>query len=292
MRSVLITGTSTGIGEECARHLAQRDWTVYAGVRRTEDSDRLKTELTGDVRPVMLDVTNRDQMRSVIDSIGREIGDAGLQGLVNNAGAAIGGPIEYLQEDDWRWVFDVNFFSVVALTQAAMPLLRAGSGRVVHIGSMAGRVSSPGVAPYAASKHALEALAEASRYELKRSGAPVRVALIEPGEVNTAIWDKGEATVRGFEAKMQGAERERYGWLIDQGHGFVDEGRHKGVPAAKVATAVEHALTARRPRARYLVGPDAKFVGNLVSRAPDRVRDAIVARGARRWEKRGRRISR
>jgi NAD(P)-dependent dehydrogenase (short-subunit alcohol dehydrogenase family) len=291
MRTVLITGTSTGIGEECTRYLAEREWTVYAGVRRAEDGARLKTTLTGDVRPVLLDVTNRDQMRNVVDDIGRDVGDAGLQGLVNNAGAAVGGPIEYLTEEDWRWTFDVNFFSAVALTQAAMPLLRAGSGRVVHMGSMAGRIASPGVAPYAASKHALEALAEASRQELKRAGAPVRVALIEPGEIKTPIWDKGEATVQGFEANMQGPERERYGWLIEQGRGFVDEGRHKGVPAARVAKAVEHALTARRPRARYLVGPDAKLAGNLIARAPDRVRDALVGMTARRWEQRGKKLS-
>ena len=103
----------------------------------------------------------------------------GLQALVNNAGIGVGGPIEYVTEADWRKVFDVNLFGVVALTNAAMPLLRAGKGRIVHIGSIGGRISSPGLAPYSASKHAIEALAETQRHEFKRSGTPIRVALIE-----------------------------------------------------------------------------------------------------------------
>lgn len=159
MPNALITGTSTGIGEACVARLAELGWTVYAGVRRAEDGDRLKAQHSGDVRPVILDVQSRDDMRRVLDDIAHDVGDRGLQALVNNAGVGTGGPVEYVTEEDWRWVFDVNFFGVVALTQAAIPLLRAGHGRVVHIGSIGGRVSSPGLAPYSASKHALEALA-------------------------------------------------------------------------------------------------------------------------------------
>ena len=125
---------------------------------------------------MLLDVTNRDQMRSVVDDIGRDVGDAGLQGLVNNAGAAVGGPIEYLTEDDWRWTFDVNFFSAVALTQAAMPLLRAGSGRVVHMGSMAGRIASPGVGPYA------RATTPSSPQAQKKAGPSAGGIYIDPGK--------------------------------------------------------------------------------------------------------------
>ena len=290
MPSALITGTSTGIGEACAARLAERGWTVYAGVRRGEDGDRIKQAHSGDIRPVILDVVDRDQMRGVLDDIGREVGTRGLQGLVNNAGVGGGGPAEYVTETEWRWIFDVNLFAVVALSQAAIPLLRAGIGRMVHIGSIGGRLSSPGLAPYSASKHAIEALAEAQRHEFARSHTPIRVALIEPGEVKTAIWEKGDSSTDEAELALDDEARRRYQWLFDQIRGFLAEGRAKGVPASKVADAVEHALTASRPKARYLVGPDAKLAGHVISRLPDRARDTFANFASKRWEAQGRKL--
>ena len=292
MRVVLITGTSTGIGRACAARLAGEDWTVFAGVRRSEDADQLKAELSGDVRPVMLDVCDRDQMREVIAHITADLGETGLDGLVNNAGVGVGAPVEYSSEQDWRWVFDVNLFSIVALTQAATPLLRRARGRVVHIGSIGGRLSTPGLAAYSASKHALEALAEAQRHELRRAATGIKVSLVEPGEVKTAIGDMGDATVDELERTLDDDGRARYGWLINQSRGFIDEGRHRGVDADKVAQAVEHGLTARRPKARYLVGPDAKAYGHVLTRLPDRLRDTLTDLGSRRWERRGRKARR
>jgi NAD(P)-dependent dehydrogenase (short-subunit alcohol dehydrogenase family) len=184
----------------------------------------------------------------------------------------------------------VNLFGVVALTKAAMPLLRAGTGRIVHVGSIGGRISSAGLGPYSASKHAIEALAESQRHELARLTPPIRVSLIEPGEVKTAIWDKADTSADDSDKLLDDAGRRDYQWLIDQSRGFIDEGRAKGVPASKVADAVEHALTASRPKARYLVGPDAKLAGHLVTRLPDRLRDSFARVGATRWEKRGRKL--
>jgi NAD(P)-dependent dehydrogenase (short-subunit alcohol dehydrogenase family) len=274
MRNALITGTSTGIGEACVARLAEKGWTVYAGVRRAEDGDRVKAQHPGDVRPVILDVAKRDDITRVIDDLTREVGDRGLQALVNNAGVGVGGPFEYISEEDWRWVFDVNFFAVVALTRAAIPLLRAGHGHVVHIGSIGGRVASPGLGPYSASKHALEALAESQRLEFARSGTPIKVSLIEPGEIATAIWDKADTSTDDIERQLDDAGRRRYGWLLDQARGFIDE----------------QALTATKPNARYLVGRDAKLAGHLLTRLPDRLRDAANRLGSARWEKRGRHL--
>jgi NAD(P)-dependent dehydrogenase (short-subunit alcohol dehydrogenase family) len=288
MPSALITGTSTGIGEACAARLAAKGWTVYAGVRRAEDGDRLKSQHTGDVRPVILDVSDRDDMQRVLAVIEQDSSGKGLQGLVNNAGVGVGGPVEYVTEEDWRFVFDVNLFAVVALTRMAMPLLNAGKGRIVHIGSIGGRLASPGLGPYSAAKHAVEALAESQRHELVLSKSPVRVALVEPGEVKTAIWDKADDSADELERTIDAEGRKRYQWLIDQTRGFIAEGRSKGVPPDKVAEAVEHALTASRPKARYLVGPDAKLMGHLVTRLPDRARDALIGVGSRRWQKLGR----
>jgi NAD(P)-dependent dehydrogenase (short-subunit alcohol dehydrogenase family) len=283
MPTALITGTSTGIGEACVALLATKGWTVYAGVRREPDGQRLVATHTGDIRPVTLDVTNRDHIEGVVDELAGTLGDGGLQGLVNNAGVGVGGPVEILPEDAWRFVFDANFFGIVALTRAALPLLRRGRGRVVHIGSIGGRIASPGVAPYSASKHALEALAEASRIEFALGGSPVRVALVEPGAVVTPIWDKADDSVDALERLFDDDERAEYGWMVDQARGFVDEGRRTGVPPSKVAEAVEHALTASRPKLRYLVGPDAKIAGHVIARLPDRARQALVMLQAKRW---------
>lgn len=290
MSSVLITGTSTGIGEASARLMAERGWTVFAGVRKPEDGDRLKTELDGDVRPVILDVGNRDDIARVVADIGRDVGSNGLQGLVNNAGIGVGGPFEYLTEADWRWVFDINFFGVIALSLAALPLLHEGRGRIVHIGSVGGRIASPGLGPYSASKFALEALAESQRAEFAGSGSPIRVALIEPGEVKTEIWAKADRDADEIEQRLDDVGRERYQWLIDMSRGFIDEGRTKGVPPVKVAEAIEHALTADRPKARYLVGQDAKLAGHVLTKLPDRARDAAGRLGVGRWESRGRKL--
>jgi NAD(P)-dependent dehydrogenase (short-subunit alcohol dehydrogenase family) len=177
------------------------------------------------------------------------------------------------------------------MTKAAIPLLRAGHGHVVHIGSIGGRVSAPGLAPYNATKHALEAFAEAERHEFARSGTPIKVSLVEPGEIATAIWDKADTSTSEVEQKLDDAGRRRYGWLIDQARGFIDEGREKGIPASKVAEVVEQALTATKPKARYLVGQDAKLAGHVVTRLPDRVRDAFVRFNSSLWEKRGRKLS-
>jgi NAD(P)-dependent dehydrogenase (short-subunit alcohol dehydrogenase family) len=287
MANVLITGTSTGIGEACTKQLAAKGFTVFAGVRRAEDGEKL-AQLSGDIRPVILDVSNGEQITAAIAEIASAVGGSGLQGLVNNAGVGVGGPFEYLTEDEWRWVFDVNFFGVIALTLAALPLLREGRGRIVHIGSIGGRVATAGLGPYNASKFALEALAESQRSEFARSGSPIKVALVEPGEVATAIWDKADASVDDLEGALDADGKERYQWLVDQTRGFVDEGRSNGVPPAKVADAIEHALTADRPKARYLVGTDAKLAGHLVTRLPDRARDAFTGFGSKRWETRGR----
>jgi NAD(P)-dependent dehydrogenase (short-subunit alcohol dehydrogenase family) len=287
MPTALITGTSTGIGEASVVSLAAKGWTVYAGVRREGDGERLRASVSGDVRPVILDVTDDTHVMRVVEELTTAFGDAGLQGLVNNAGVGVGGPAEYLEQDAWRTVFEANFFGVIALTRAAMPLLKRGRGRVVHIGSIGGRLATPGLAPYAASKHALEALAEASRLEFALAGSPVRVSLIEPGAVATAIWDKGDASVDELEARFERGEASEYEWLLDEARGFVAEGRRSGIPPSKVADAVAHALTAPRPKPRYLVGKDAKLAGHVIARLPDRAREALLLLESRRLQRIG-----
>jgi NAD(P)-dependent dehydrogenase (short-subunit alcohol dehydrogenase family) len=264
---VLVTGASTGIGEACALRMAERGWTVLAGVRKEEDGERLRAAGGGRVRPVRLDVTDEADIAAVRKQVEHELGDAGLHGLVNNAGVARGGPLEFLPVDDWRAQLEVNVVGQVAVTQALLPSIRRAKGRIVFIGSIAGRVAGPLLGPYSASKHALEAVAETLRHELADFG--VKVVLVEPGVVKTPIWSKGRARADELEGDLPPEARQLYGEQTN------DKG---GVPASKVADVVERGLAAANPRPRYLVGPDALVAGNLTRVLPDRIRDNVFRR--------------
>ena len=284
-KTVLITGTSTGIGAACAARMAGAGWKVYGGVRNEADSDTLTEQVSGDVIPVQLDVTSNDDIASVLARIAEDAG--GLDGLVNNAGIGVGGPVELLNEEEWRHQFDVNFFGLVNLTKAAFPLVSNAEGRFVHIGSIAGRIAGGGLGPYAASKHAVEAFNWALRGELARN-TKMSSSVIEPGEIKTAIWDKVSQEVDDLEGRMvDGGMKARYGFLLDGTRGFIKEGVSRGIKADEVAKAAEHALTSSRPKARYLVGVDAK-AGAVMARMPDRVLERLMLINAKRLEKLGR----
>ena len=286
-RNVLVTGASTGIGAACVGRLAAGNWVVYAGVRRDEDGARLVGEHGGQVRPVRLDVTDRP---SIDAAVGRIDGESGrLDGLVNNAGVNVGGPFELLEESEWRDQFEVNFFGVIAVTKACFPLVERAGGRFVHIGSIAGRIASPGMGPYAASKHAVEALNWSLRAELDRIG-PMTSSVIEPGEIRTEIWNKGRDQLDDAEQRI--AERgltSRYRWLLEMFRGFLDEADDKAIAPDAVAAAVEHALTSSRPRARYLVGNDARLQA-AAAVLPDRARQFLLGKIYERFERNGRAV--
>ena len=286
-KSVLITGTSTGIGRASAERMAAEGWTVYAGVRKEADADAVAKEVAGDVRPVMLDVTNRDHIAAVVATLTDELGGRGLDGLVNNAGVAQGGALEVTPEEEWRDHFDVNVFSVVNLTRACFPLLHAAKGRVVNVGSIAGRVAAPMMAPYSAGKHALEAISQSLRFEVEDFG--MHVSLVEPGEIATAIWGKGDEQFDHVIASFDAETIARYDRHVDMMVGFLADGAKRGIPAARVAKAVHHALTARFPKHRYLVGPDAKLVG-VVGFLPDRLKHRSLALYSSRWARAGRKL--
>lgn len=286
-RAVLITGSSTGIGEACVARLAAAGWKVYAGVRRQEDGNRLTASHAGDIEPVIVDVC--DQVS--IDATIAHITDAGtgLDALVNNAGISIGGPVEVTELDEWRGVFETNFFGLIAMTRAAFPLIDAADGRFVQIGSIAGRVASPGMGPYAASKHAVAALNWSLRGELARVGR-MQSSVVEPGEIKTAIWGKAQQQLDDAVGRLERAGRaDRYGWLVDMFHGFLADADEKAIEPDKVAIAVEHALTSKRPKARYLVGTDAKIQSKLAL-LPDRAREFALAKGQDAFIKNGTKI--
>lgn len=286
-RAVLITGTSTGIGEACAARLAAGGWRVYAGVRRVEDGERLADRHDGDIVPLIVDVTDEATIDAAVARVRADRGS--LDGLVNNAGIGVGAPVELLELHEWREQFEVNLFGLVAMTKAAFPLIDAANGRFVHIGSIAGRVGGPGLSPYAASKHAVAGFNWALRAELAGIGR-MSSSVVEPGEIKTAIWGKGERRIEEVEERVASAGRsDRYQWLLDLTVGFVAEAQRRGADPDRVAAAVEHALTSDRPKARYLVGTDARAQAAL-AHLPDRLRELAISRLTAPLMKQGRRL--
>jgi NAD(P)-dependent dehydrogenase (short-subunit alcohol dehydrogenase family) len=271
--AVLVTGASTGIGESVARHLAADGHPVYAGVRKEADGQKLAGR---NLTPVLLDITDDAQVAGVAEQLEAELGDDGLAGVVNNAGIARGGPLEYLPLDEWRSQLEVNVVGQVSVTQAVMPLIRQGVGRIVFVGSIGGRIGSPLMGPYAASKWAIEGLAESLRHELSPWG--IRVAVVEPGAVRTEIWTKAKDTTARLEAEMPPEAFDRYGDAMDDIKKGIERSDKGGVDPAKVAKAVTHALTADRPKHRYLVGPDARAAGTLARLLPDRAKHAVMGK--------------
>jgi NAD(P)-dependent dehydrogenase (short-subunit alcohol dehydrogenase family) len=273
--AVLITGASTGIGEATALRLAAGGFVVYAGVRKEADGAALKEKATGSLFPILIDVTDAASIDAARETLMGELGDGGLRGLVNNAGISGGTPIEFAPMDAIRRMFDVNFFGVIAVIQAFLPQVRKARGRIVVTGSIGGRMSTPFVAPYSATKHALEALCDAIRLELRPWG--INVSLVEPGAIATPIWERSTAASMEQLAQMPPEALELYGNMIARLTKISEQQAAAGAPPDIVARAIEHALTASRPKARYLVGRDARLQA-VLRRLPDRARDAMVGR--------------
>jgi NAD(P)-dependent dehydrogenase (short-subunit alcohol dehydrogenase family) len=260
--TVVISGASTGIGRATAHHLSGLGFDVLAGVRRESDAPAGTT-------PVLLDITDA----GAIDALATHVGDAPLAGLVNNAGIGFGGPVEHISLDDWRRQFEVNLFGHIAMTRALIPALREGRGRIVNIGSIGGRTALPFAAPYTASKFAMHAFSDSLRVELRAEG--IRVALIEPGSIATEIWRKGDDTADRIEAELPPELLERYRKGLDGARRATARAARNAIPPEKVAAVVEHALTARRPRGRYVVGTEARIQA-LAAHLPAAVTDRLL----------------
>jgi NAD(P)-dependent dehydrogenase (short-subunit alcohol dehydrogenase family) len=272
---VVITGASTGIGRACALRLEAMGMRVFAGVRKTADGEAL-ADGRPRITPVIIDVTDQatiDAARAIVDAAA---GSGGIAGLVNNAGIGVGGPLEFVPIDEMRRQFEVNVFGQLAVTQAFLPLLRKAKGRIVNIGSIGGRLASPFIAPYSASKFAMEALTDALRIELRPWG--IDVMIVEPGSIATSIWDKAKATTAELERDMSDEARALYGGSVDAVKAFIEGAEKRAIPADAVAKSVAHALTSKRPKTRYLVGRDAHLQAALATVAPDRVVDSLIVR--------------
>ncbi len=273
--AVLVTGASTGIGRATALYLQARGFRVFASVRREKDA----ADLPG-ATPVLLDVESSESIRAASEAVAGALEDGALEGLVNNAGIAVSGPLEFLEMSDLRRQFEVNLFGQVAVTQAFLPFLRrAKEGRIVNMSSISGRITAPLLGPYSMSKFALEAFSDALRRELEPFG--LSVSVVEPGAIKTPIWDKGLDSSKERIARMPERVRELYGRPIETLRQRAQEMSERGAPAEKVAQAVHHALTAARPKTRYLVGFDAKITAKLAWLLPDRAMDRLMRRTLR-----------
>ncbi len=269
MNTVLVTGASTGIGEATARRLKAAGWEVFAAARKDADLERLRGE---GFTAVKLDVTDPDTIAAAKD----ELDERGLHGLVNNAGIGISGPIEFLPLDELRRQLEVNLVGQVAVTQAFLPNIREATGRIVNVSSIGGRMALPMAGPYAASKHALEAVSDSLRRELRPWG--ISVSIIEPGAVVTPIWDKARATADDVEAQMGERAQARYGKLAQTMRAEIEKIPERGVEPDAVAKAIEHALTSPRPKVRYVVGRDARMRLRVKALVGDRRFDSLIAR--------------
>lgn len=273
-RSVLITGASTGIGEACALHLASRGWQVFAGVRRDEDGAALIAKGQDSIVPVLLDVTKPEQIEASIEIIRNTVGETGLYGLLNNAGIAVGGPLEYLPTEQIEYQFRVNVFGTIAVTQACIPLIRKTQGRILFTSSNSGFWCEPFLSAYGGSKHALEAIGDSLRFELRPWG--IHVALIEPGMVSTPIWDKAKADSEKADTIYPPEALELYAAPIAAMRKIVNEKPAIVASPYRVAYAVQHALEARHPKTRYQVGIDSRLQYYLRRIMTDRMRDWLA----------------
>ncbi|MEM6414094.1 MAG: SDR family oxidoreductase [Pseudomonadota bacterium] len=270
LKPVLVTGASSGIGEATAIHLSRKGFNVFAGARRFETLKALEGLGQGGITAVKLDVTDPNSIRQAINDINEKAGP--LYGLVNNAGIAVPGPVEDVDIDGWRRQFETNVFSVVAMSQAVIPQMRAaGAGRIINIGSVAGRVAAPFMGVYASSKHALEGVSDAMRRELSLHG--IKVVHIRPGFTNTNFGPHEQEGLAPF-AEGEGPNAP-YVAVMKKWH---SKQHVKGASPLDVAEAVHRGLTTTNPRARYTVPRYARYLTAGRSLLPAVIFDRLIMR--------------
>ncbi len=275
--AVMVTGASTGIGAATAIHLAALGHRVFAGVRRAENGEALQRRGGALIVPVLIDVTDAQSIVSAVQQVTSATSSGGLGALVNNAGIAVSGAWEFLGRERLVQQFEVNLFGTVAVTQAFLPLVRRGRGRIVTVTSIAGKHAPPFYGPYAASKHALEAFGDSLRLEMKPWG--IKVILIEPGAIDTPIWEKGLSLADEVMGDMPPDARARYAPYIEAARRSGQAAGRRGITPERVAEAIAHAVRSPKPRRRYFVGRDARLRAVAVRLLPDRVLDFLTWTG-------------
>ena len=274
--AVLVTGASSGMGKACALLLDQVGYTVFAGVRKERDASMLKQAASPRLTPVLLDVTDERTIAEAFQLIRETVGAAGLVGLVNNAGVGVTAPIELLPLEELRRQFDINVIGQVAVIQAFLPLIRAARGRIITVGSVGGKITIPFGGPLCSSKYALESINDALRMELRPWG--IHVVLVAPSSVRTPAMDKlvanSEAMVKTFSPEGRARYAASYRAFVQA----LLKQEEEGVGPEVMAETVYRALTARRPKMRYPVGPQSRLLPLVGTWLPESVLDVVRTR--------------
>ena len=272
-KSVFISGASTGIGNALSLELDRQGYQVFAGVRKISDADALRNQASSQLTPVMLDVTLPEMISSACGEV-NDITGGELFCLINNAGVSIGGALEFIPIPEFRQQMEVNLIGQLALTQACLPMLRKSYGRVIFISSVSGRLATPIIGPYSASKAALVALADALRMELTPWGISVSVLIV--GSVQTPIWEKASHTAGEILRRLPAEAWELYGKTQKRAATYYLKTGRRGVRVENVAKITRHLLKAAHPKAYVLVGRDAVMIELMSKLLPVRLRDWLV----------------
>lgn len=280
-KTVLITGTSTGIGRACARHLHNLGFTEYAGVRRSSDAKALESEASERLRPVIIDVTDESSIANAAEKIKSETGGR-IDGLINNAGIGLGGALEVTPLEEIHKLLNVNVSGLLSVTKMFIPMLRESKGRIINIGSTAGYLASPGASVYSASKFAVRAITDALRLELHHFG--IKVILLSPGAIESAIWEKGKEYRKALQEKVDLDIAHLYDALRRFGDSLYTD--MKRIPASDVANAAAEALTHKHPKRYYIVGKDAKGA-RKATYLPTAMLDRVILKRIEKFAQKG-----
>ncbi len=272
-KTIVITGTSSGIGKATMLYLDRQGFRVFAGVRRYNDIENITKETSSRVTPLLLDVVDEASIINAVNIVQKEVGDAGIHGLVNNAGIVVGGPLEFIPIEALRNQFEVNVIGQIAVTQKFLPLLRLSQGRIIFVGSTSGLVAPPIVGPYSASKYALRALVDSLRNELVPSS--ISVSLVVAGSVSTPIWNKAFSSMDEIIDNVPSEAQAYYNTMLKKTVARGTIRSKMGIPPIEVAKTIHHALTSRTTKSQYLVGIDAKLQAFAFWLLPARVVDFL-----------------
>jgi len=270
---IVVTGTSTGIGNATAKELASRGFYVLAGVRREIDAEAIRAE---NIEPIMLDITNEKHISNLIKRINENYNKRPLKALINNAAIEINAPVEVLALSEWRRQFEVNFFGQVAMIQALLPALFKSQGTIVNISSIGGKAAMAGYGPYASTKFALEGMSDSLRRELEPFG--IKVIVVLPGGVATLMSAQVRSKAEKITKAMTPEQRNRYGGLMNAMVSLAESYIKNAVPAEKAGKIIADILSIKKPRARYTIGSDAGTMRILNWILPDKMLDRLLAR--------------
>jgi NAD(P)-dependent dehydrogenase (short-subunit alcohol dehydrogenase family) len=273
---VIITGASSGIGAATARELARRGFHVLAGVRRDRDADAIRGP---GIEPLIIDITNPEHIRALAARVHGDPQGRAVRALVNNAAIAVDAPVETFPIDEWRRLFEINFFGHIAVTQTLLPALIRSGGRVVNISSVGGKIAMATYGPYAGTKFALEAVSDSLRREVAPFG--VQVIVVEPGAVRTEMAGRGIAATHKVAATMTPEQNQRYGGLVQAITAQAASFTESGLSADAAAKVIAKAVTARKPRTRYTIGRTTALMTLLARILPDRILDRVIAAALR-----------